>query len=164
LFLKAFGFKRSVYFHTVCSAVYMYVYKSVSEPETDKTCLVHQVGFVSLRLHCGCRQLETPVQSFCTASLNFTSTFTAPDRLNTVVGCTGLSCILIFYVCLRSLPQMDIIANEEKLTLFTVIYLYIGAISDWFSIINLWNRNCLTLILLIWRIGWAPNSIPIYIQ
>jgi hypothetical protein len=22
----------------------------------------------------------------------------------------------------------------------------------------------LTLILLIWRIGWAPNSIPIYIQ
>jgi hypothetical protein len=23
---------------------------------------------------------------------------------------------------------------------------------------------CLTLILLMWRIGWAPNSIPIYIQ
>jgi hypothetical protein len=26
------------------------------------------------------------------------------------------------------------------------------------------NRFSLTLILLMWRIGWAPNSIPIYIQ
>jgi len=104
--------------------VCMYI-KAVSEPETDKTCLVHQVGFVSLRLHCGCRQLETPVQSFCTASLNFTSMFTVTDELNAVVCCTGFSCILISYVSLRSLPQMDIIANELEKTLFTVIYLFI---------------------------------------
>ena len=79
----------------------MYVYKSVFEPETDKTCLVHQVGFVSVRLRCRWRQLETPVQSFCTESLNFTSMFTVRDEITAVVGYTGFSCILISYVFLR---------------------------------------------------------------
>ena len=79
----------------------MYVYKSASEPETDKTCLVLQVGFVSARLHCRCRQMETPVQSLCTASLKFTSMFTIRVELTAVAGYTGFSCNLISYVFLQ---------------------------------------------------------------
>jgi hypothetical protein len=50
------------------------------------------------------------------------------------------------------------------------IFLLVSYIENWekgkpFAVKYIWwRRNILTLILLMWRIYWAPNSIPIYIH
>jgi hypothetical protein len=46
-----------------------------------------------------------------------------------------------------------------------ILYIAVNFLTSWGNIkssVRTPPWNCLTLILLMWRIGWAPNSIPVY--